>query len=78
MGLTPDMPPHWRLLKARLEELCPKSLWITSWNRTNPADATPFLLQVPVPPSSRRSTFEVPLDEVSVSGRGRPDKCCQS
>lgn len=78
VGLTPGMPPHWRLLKARLEDLCPKSLWITSWNRTNPADVAPFLLQVPSPPHAApgaalpRSQFLV-RNEVFIAGRGRPN-----
>lgn len=46
VGLTPGMPAHWRLLKARLEELCPKSLWITNFRGPNTDLAVPFLLQV--------------------------------
>lgn len=45
--LAPRMPAHWKLLKTRLLELCPKHLWINSWRPPNPADVlVPFLLQV--------------------------------
>lgn len=43
------MPAHWRLLKTRLEGLCPTStgnMWLRRWRDAAIDFANPFLLQV--------------------------------
>lgn len=49
VGLTSGMPAHWRLLKSRLEALCPTStgnMWMRQ-HRNGAVDTEhPFLLQV--------------------------------
>ena len=43
------MPAHWRLLKSRLEALCPTStgsMWMRHYRNGTPDTEHPFLLQV--------------------------------
>ena len=49
VGLTSGMPAHWRLLKSRLEALCPTStgnMWMRHYRNGTVDTEHPFLLQV--------------------------------